>query len=239
MPEQPGISNPTAPDGSVPRSDRFLYLFLDEAGNLDFSRNGTKYFVLGGITKERPFHAYKELTELKYDLVERGMGLEYFHAAEDNQATRNQVFDIIQKNLADVAVDSIIVEKQKVAKALHADEQFYPKVLGTFLREMLKHYPLAEFAEVIVFTDSLPVQRKRVAVEKGVKLTLAAMLPATVRYRVLHHASKSNLDLQIADYCTWAIYRKWNIQDARSFQRIKTAVRREWDVLQAGTGFPD
>ena len=61
--------------------ERFLYIFLDEAGNLDFSRNGTKYFVLGGITKERPFHAYKELTELKYDQVERGTALEYFHAA--------------------------------------------------------------------------------------------------------------------------------------------------------------
>ena len=65
------------------------------------------------------------------------------------------------------------------------------------------------------------------------------MLPASVRYHVLHHASKSNLDLQIADYCTWAVYRKWNRQDARSFQRIKAAVRREWDVLQAGTGFLD
>jgi hypothetical protein len=220
-------------------SDRFLYIFLDEAGNLDFSKNGTRYFVLAGVAKERPFHAYKELTELKYDLVERGMGLEYFHAAEDNQATRNQVFDIIEKNLADVAVDSIIVEKQKVPKALHADEQFYPKVLGTLLREILRQYPLAEFAEVIVFTDSLPVSRKRAAVEKGVKRTLTAMLPASVRYRVLHHASKSNMDLQIADYCTWAIYRKWNGGDERSFNRVKAAVRREWDVLQAGTGFPD
>src|SRR5665213_1069941 len=110
---------------------RFLYIFLDEAGNLDFSRKGTKYFVLGGITKERPFHAYKELTELKYDLVERSMNLEYFHAAEDNQATRNQVFDIIERNLADVAADAIIVEKQKVDLPLRAEEQFYPKVLGT------------------------------------------------------------------------------------------------------------
>lgn len=224
---------------SAEAKQRFLYIFLDEAGNLDFSKNGTKYFVLGGISKERPFHAYKELTELKYGLVERSMDLEYFHAAEDNQATRNQVFDIIECHLEDVTVDSIIVEKQQVAAALRGEEQFYPKVLGTLLREILRQYVLTEFAEVIVFTDSLPVSRKRTAVEKGVKMTLTAMLPATVRYRVLHHASKSNLDLQIADYCTWAIYRKWNQQDERSFQRIKAAVRREWDVLQAGTGFPE
>ncbi len=218
---------------------RFLYIFLDEAGNLDFSRNGTRYFVLGGITKERPFQAYKELTELKYHLVEHGMGLEYFHAAEDNQSARNQVFDIIEKHLTGVAVDSIIVEKSKVAAALRSEEQFYPKVLGTLLREILRRHPVADFDEIIVFTDSVPVSRKRGALEKGVKLTLAAMLPATVRYRVLHHASKSNLDLQIADYCTWAIYRKWNGNDDRSFRRVQAAVRSEWDVLQTGTGFPD
>ena len=50
-------------------ADRFLYIFLDEAGNLDFSPTGTRFFLLGAVTKERPFHAYKELTELKYDLA--------------------------------------------------------------------------------------------------------------------------------------------------------------------------
>jgi hypothetical protein len=57
-------------------ADRFLYIFLDEAGNLDFSPSGTRYFLLGSVAKERPFHAYKELTELKYDLVELGMDIE-------------------------------------------------------------------------------------------------------------------------------------------------------------------
>jgi hypothetical protein len=179
------------------------------------------------------------LTELKYDLAERGMNLEYFHAAEDTQNTRRQVFGIIEKNLAGVAVDAIIVEKQKVEAVLRGEDQFYPKVLGNLLREILKQYPIAEFREVIVFTDSLPVSRKRAAVEKGVKLTLSTMLPVSVRYRVLHHAFKSNMDLQIADYCAWAIYRKWNGQDSRSFDRIRAVVRSEWDVLQAGNSFPN
>ena len=51
---------------------KFLYIFLDEAGNLDFSPNGTRYFLLTSVTKERPFYACKDLIELKYDLVEVG-----------------------------------------------------------------------------------------------------------------------------------------------------------------------
>ena len=77
-------------------ADRFLYIFLDEAGNLDFSPTGTRFFLFGAITKERPFHAYKELTELKYDLTELGTELEYFHASENAQPVRNRVFDIFR-----------------------------------------------------------------------------------------------------------------------------------------------
>jgi hypothetical protein len=47
---------------------RFLYIFLDEAGNFDFSTNGSRYFVVACITRERPFGDYSEFVELKYNL---------------------------------------------------------------------------------------------------------------------------------------------------------------------------
>ena len=74
---------------------RVLYIFLDEGGNFDFSTGGTKYFTLTALSKERPFQAYMPLCELKYDLIELGTEIEFFHAAEDRQAVRNSVFDII------------------------------------------------------------------------------------------------------------------------------------------------
>lgn len=92
---------------------RFLYIFLDEAGNLDFSINGTKYFLLTSIAKERPFLAYMEMTELKYDLVEQGLDIEYFHASEDSPFIRKKVFDIILDKLKGMRIDSLIVEKEK------------------------------------------------------------------------------------------------------------------------------
>jgi len=217
----------------MPTASRHLYLFLDEAGNLDFSPNGTRYFLLGGITKERPFQAYQELVELKYDLIEQGVDLEYFHAAEDRQATRNRVFAIIQRHLAGVRVDALLVEKRKTTPALRVEEKFYPHMIGQLLQSILAEHRLEDFAEVIVFTDRLPVQRKRGAVEKAVKQTLAALLPPGTRYRVLHHDSKSNHDLQIADYCTWAVYRKWALGDTRSWTLIAGAVKKEWDYHQA------
>ena len=90
MPEEPKNQSPGFPDGRIASRERFLYIFLDEAGNPDFSPNGSRFFALGSITKERPFNAYKELTELKYDLVEQGTALEYFHATENARTQPGQ-----------------------------------------------------------------------------------------------------------------------------------------------------
>ncbi len=214
---------------------RFLYIFLDEAGNFDFSSGGTKYFILSAISKERPFRAYQEMTELKYNLVENGRDIEYFHASEDAQAVRNEVFTIIQHNLGGVRLDSLIVEKRKVGPAMRPVKVFYSRMMGYLLRYIMNGYDLSKYREVIVFTDQLPVKKARRATEKAIKVTLAHMLPQGVRYHLLHHDSKSNMDLQITDYCNWAIYRKWDAQDERSYQMIRPTIVSEFNFCQKGT----
>lgn len=109
-------------------------------------------------------------------------------------------------------------------------------MLGYLLRYVLEGHDLTKYSEVLVFTDRIPVEKKRGAVEKAIKTTLARMLPKTARYRVFHHNSRSNFQLQIADYCTWAIYRKWasDGKDVRSFDLIRSAVRSEFEIFKEG-----
>lgn len=214
--------------------DRFLYIFLDEGGNFDFSPGGTSHFTLSCVSRERPFPDYNEFISLKCDLVEQGTAIEYFHASEDLQVVRDQVFDIIGRNLGGMRIDSVIVEKRKTHPSLRDVAEFYPKMLGYLLSYLLSHQSLSPYTQVVVFTDRIPVTQKRNAVEKTVKITLSKMLPKTARYRVLHHDSKSNFQLQIADYCNWAIYRKWDRNDLRSYDLIKSAIKSEFDIFRTG-----
>ncbi len=213
---------------------RFLYVFLDEGGNFDFSPGGTSHFTLSCVTRERPFPDYSEFVGLKYDLLEQGRDIEYFHASEDQQIVRNHVFEIIRKNLKGMRIDSVVVNKRKTHPSLRDPADFYPKMLGYLLGYVLTRVALSQYAEVLIFTDRIPVSKKRKAVEKTIKMTLADILPKTVRYRILHHDSKSNFQLQIADYCNWAIYRKWEIGDVRSYDLIKTAIKSEFDIFRTG-----
>lgn len=212
-----------------------LYVYLDEAGNFDFSEKGTRYFMLGSVALERPFGFHTLLAELRFDLLEQGLDIERFHASDDKQATRNLVFGVIRECLPALRIDATIAEKRKTGPALRADDQFYPKMLGYHLRYLLEQIRIAEYQRVVVVTDTLPIQSKRKLIEKAVKQTLADMLPSDVPYQVLHHDSRSALGLQVADYCTWAIYRKWDRGDERSYKVIEPAVRSEFDIFRTGT----
>jgi hypothetical protein len=41
--------------------------------------------------------------------------------------------------------------------------------------------------------------------------------------------------LQVADYCTWAIQRKWERNDARSYNLIKDRISYEYELWERGT----
>src|SRR5271156_2186882 len=41
--------------------------------------------------------------------------------------------------------------------------------------------------------------------------------------------------LQLADYCTWAIQRKWERGDARSYDLIKSRITYEFELWKKGT----
>ena len=202
-----------------------LYVFLDESGNLDFSPSGTRYFVLTGVWLPRPFPCDAELHGLRFDLIESGLDIEYFHASDDRQATRDRVFEIIRGGLESFHAESLIVDKRLIQSALREEVSFYPRMLGRLLARIVTTCHAERWSELIVITDRIPVHRKRRAVEKAIRTTLAHALPSRVRHRILHHDSKSCAGLQIADYFNWAIYRAWDRNDRRSLSLIEPAVK--------------
>jgi hypothetical protein len=206
-----------------------LYIFLDEGGNFDFSPTGTRYFTLTSMALYRPFSIREAWDDYRYELLEFGRDLEYFHCTEDNRFLRDRLFAVLNSHAAFYRIDSLIIEKAKVCPIQREDQRFYPEMLGFLLKHIFEY--TEDYDEVIIITDNLPHQKKRKAVEKGIKQTLKWMLPTSVKYQVLHHASRAHYCLQAADYCNWAIYRKWNSGDLHYYDQIKPAIRTELEIL--------
>lgn len=203
------------------------YLFLDEAGNFDFGPAGTGHLVLACVSMDRPFAPLPDLLDLKYDLIESGCApLSHFHASEDRQAVRDAVLSVAVRHLDHIRVDALIVEKGRVVPGLRAAEALYSWALRRLLIPVLA--PGAGGGlPVHVFTDRLPLNRRRDAAEKAIKQSLSEALPFPVPFQLLHHESRTNLNLQLADYFTWALFRKWERVDTRPYDLIKSALRSE------------
>lgn len=213
-----------------------LYMFIDEGGNFDFSQRGTKYFTVSCLSEKRPFPSYDLLRKIKYDLIEDGINIEYFHASTDKQLVRDMVFGIIQNNIGNIKVDTIIVEKNKTNPSIQQGDKFYCRVFEMLMKWVLRKRVYGKSIEkLIIFTDSIPVNKRKKAMEKGVKMTLARLVKEEgLRYHIYHHQSKSNLNLQVIDYINWAIFRKWESEDDRSYSLIASAIDGEWDVFRKG-----
>lgn len=217
-----------------------LYIFLDEGGNFDFSETGSDYFTLTSVSMKRPFLLHTKLDTYKYDLIEHRIKprieMEYFHCADDNRFVRDKMFKLLADELPAGSVDAVIVEKRKTGPALQAVEQFYPKMLGYLLRYVLEKTPEG-ISELVIITDSIPVNKKRRAVEKALKLVLVDMLPRTTPYKIMHHSSRAHYGLQVADYLNWAILRKWDRGDETAYNQVKHLIRSEFSIFRAGTRF--
>lgn len=211
------------------------YIFIDEGGDLGFTPQSSEWFVLTSVTTRRPFLFDGRLSDYRYDCLEYGLPTEYFHCADDNGHVRRRVFEIISAHLDDIQVDALVVEKRKAGPALREEKRFYPEMLGYLLRFVVERELSRQAEELIVITDTLPLQRKRVAIEKAIKQTLGQVLPGGCRYRVVHHASRAHFGLQVADYCTWAVLRKWTRGACPEYEQIKPALASEFEIFRRGT----
>ena len=209
------------------------YVFLDESGDLGFSPKGTRFFSFCGVTMLRPFTLYEQLDSHKHDLIESGNDIESFHYAHDKRSIRKGVLEVLSRNLNQLGIYSLIVEKRKTERALQKVEDFYPEMLGCLLQDIFQSFLFNRIRGIVVITDTIPVGKNRKAINKSVKMTLAGMLPANFPYQILHHASRAHYGIQIADYCSGAIFRKWERGDDRHYHNIKPALKSESDIFQA------
>lgn len=209
-----------------------VFLFFDESGNFDFSVGGTPYLVFGVLTTRSPGPLLRPLSDLRYELLASGVEIEAFHATEDKQAVRNRVFEII-KAARDVAFDALVIEKRKVDPKLYEPSRFYPEFAHTLLKDVLARYRDPQ-ERIVIVTDRLPVSSTRNAVEKAFKTYIRQNFEGRV-FSILHHASSSHACLQAADYCTWAVYKKWRDSEVRPYNEMKHLIKGELDVLKSET----
>jgi hypothetical protein len=183
-------------------------LFLDEAGNFDFTEKGTPFLMVCAILLDISTTRSGELSCLRYELNAQGHDIESFHASANTPYVRGAFMRRLTAAGANYQVFAIVLDKSLCP---HPPEDLSQVYVDLFKFVLAMSHPAS--GDCAVYADRVPLQRSRKAIMKAVR--------QGVGHRSVHfHSSASSLELQIADYCTWAVWRQIVSQDTRPMEAL-------------------
>jgi hypothetical protein len=183
-------------------------LFLDEAGNFDFSAKGTPFLMVCATLLEISAARSGELSCLRYELNAQGHDIDSFHASANTPYVRGAFMRRLTAVGVGCQVFAIVLDKSLCRQPPEDVSQVY---VDLFKFVLALSQPAS--GDCPVYADRVPLQRSRKAIMKAVRLSAG--------HRSVHfHPSASSLELQIADYCTWAVWRQLVSQDIKPLEAL-------------------
>lgn len=209
------------------------HIFADEAGDFKFERKvgASKYFILTTVRMDE-CDVGDELLDLRRSMVRRGIPIgDKFHASSDLQAVRDEVFAVIGKH--DLRVDSTILEKSKSQAHCRVDEPTFYKYAWYYHAKYIVPRQKHKDVDVLLCAAALETKTGKAAFKSAFN---EAIQQATINNRWTTEFRPSVADpcLWVADYCGWAVQRKWEMEDLRSHKLINSMIRSEFDLWRTG-----
>ena len=209
------------------------FLFSDEAGDFTFNRepNVSRYFIICTVLTPN-LTLNTSLIQLRHRLVKSGKEVgDCFHATTDRQEVRDCVFELL--STADFTFQVTICEKSKAQPQVRASKArfyqypwFYHFKFGVARR-------LMKSDDLIVTAASIGTKKERQTYTSALN-DVVGQSANCASWAVDFRPAVADPCLQAADYCAWAIQRKWERQDLRSFDLIKGKLTYEYELWKSG-----
>lgn len=210
-----------------------VFIFADEAGCFAFNRqpNVSRYFILCTVAMESCDVA-SDLLSLRRKLAWEAADLgEYFHATTDKQHVRDAVYSTIIKH--HFSVQATIMEKSKAREHIKSTKPTFYKYAYFYHFKHGVSRQLNNMSEALVTTASLGSRKERAAFENAVG-DVMRQTQRVKEWKADFRPAHADPCLQVADYCAWAVQRKWERQDLRAYNIIRDRVSYEYDLWAHG-----
>lgn len=183
--------------------NKALYIFIDESGNFDFSLKGTRYFVVCAYITNNPLDIRFDILKLRYKLLEFGYEQESFHATEDKQFVRNDMYKIISNSNGYYSF--VYVKKKRLGYELKNKKELYTLSIKTLLFNILTNEQdlNKKYNQLIVIMDKVLTNEEKGYLYKIIRPELKKF---DIRFELYFFQTKSDYNAQIADYGSWARY---------------------------------
>jgi Protein of unknown function (DUF3800) len=216
------------------------YLFSDESGDLQFRDHPqvTKFFAVGTlfVDEAQLRELRSQLSEVRDELAWKNHGLDStFHATTDAQAVRDQVFAVLRD--LDFRFDVTLLEKRKAQPHTHSSQARFYRYAWFYHLKYLAPKLLTESDQLLVVAAELGTKKDRAAFRGAIEDVMRQCLSFRLKRRLAFWRDESDFALQAVDYCTWAVTRKYERGDSRSYDLISKKINSEFDLFNGGTTY--
>jgi hypothetical protein len=174
----------------------------------------------------------ERLRQLQRELAWRGRVLERFHAVDDRNEVRHEVFDLISQS--NVRIDATVLDKTKAQPHLAGNPvRFYKQASFLHFKYVIPRVTTRR-DELMVVASSLQVKKKRAALHDAVEDVVHQVSP-TRRYVTAFHKNETDPCLQLADYAAWAIQRWFERDDKGWYDVIEDNVASVFAPFAGGS----
>lgn len=191
----------------------------------------SRYFMLGTIATEDCGFGHT-LTDLRRELCFFGFEGRAFHATSDRQAVRDRVFPILADS--GVRFDVTIFEKRNALPHLQQNPaRFYQTAWYQHLKFVAPRV-VGRDDELLVVASELQIERKKRQILDAIH-DVVRQVGVAARAEAIFVAASSDPCLQAADYLSWAVQRKHESGDDRSYNQIAHLIQSEFFPFRNGT----
>lgn len=205
-----------------------IFVFIDESGNFDFSVNGTSHFVMTGVICRQPIQTASEMQNLKYKLLASGADISYFHASEEKQYIRDQVFPLIAQ-MDSISAHTLWIDKHNAAPSIQNTSRTYSLFGGAIAKYLLKALPVEQYDQVVLVFD-------KALTKKNENAFLATVKPALVElrrpFKIYFQSVNFDFNGQVADYIAWAQYVNLEKSEQRPILSLPLRLRDEFNLFR-------
>lgn len=205
------------------------YIFIDESGDLGFDKgkHNSRYFVITALFISEKKYLEKVVKKIHSTLHKKvkALGGGVLHSVKEKPTTRKRLLNLLLKIKLSVMV--IYIDKSKVYTNLQNEKHILYNYITNILIDR-------------IFTKKL--------IDKGKNITLIASKRETNKYlnlnfkdylknviknnhkldiEVLVKTPSEEKSLQVADFISWSVFRKYELGDVEYYKIIKSLIVEE------------
>lgn len=202
------------------------YIFLDESGDLGFSKGSSRWFVLTIVFTNNHRKIEKCVKKVHKTLKKKYKKVSELHAYHTDEITRKRVLKLLAKT-EDLKILSIILNKEKVYTDLQNQKSFLYNYTANILLDRLHNKNiLKDDDKVLIYIDQRETNK---FLKKNFENYLTENLNGKIKnsFEIKIKGSETEKCLQAVDFISWTIFRKYEQNDYEYYKIIEEKIIEE------------